>query len=182
MASMMRSCMHVVVACLMAALANTAFAQPTVPAHRQATLAWIIPIHGPIDSVSHVSLERRLLAAKSAGADAVVLELDTPGGDLEATLRMLHALRDHGPPVTVAWIRPFAFSAGVILALDTDAIVTTSDARLGDAAPITPLGPLPAAERAKIESPLLAEVVDAARRHGHDERLVRKNGQPRRPD
>ena len=63
-------------------------------------------------------------------------------------------------------------AAGVIIALGTDDIVATPGARLGDAAPITPLGPLPAAERAKIESPLLAEVTDSARAHGHDERLA----------
>ena len=43
---------------------------------------------------------------------------------------------------------------------------------MGDAAPITSLGPIPATERAKIESPLLTEVIDEARRHHYDERLV----------
>ncbi|MCH2137885.1 MAG: hypothetical protein MK074_02400 [Phycisphaerales bacterium] len=149
-----------------------AVAQDIVPAGRAASTAWVLPVEGPIDTITLVSLERRLKAAKQAGADAVVLELDTPGGDLEATLRILHALRDHGPDNTVAWVRPFAFSAGAIIALGTREIITAPGARLGDAAPITPLGPLPAAERAKIESPLLAEVTDAARRNGHDEQLA----------
>ena len=50
--------------------------------------------------------------------------------------------------------------------------MTAPDAMFGDAAPITSLGPLPATERAKVESPLLAEVVDEARRHHYDERRV----------
>lgn len=143
-----------------------------VPATRQADLAWILPIHGPIDAITLKSIERRLNEAQQAGADTVVIELDTPGGELESTIRILQALRAHDSMQSVAWVRPLAFSAGVIIALGTDAIVTTPTARLGDAAPITPLGPLPAAERAKIESPLLAEVTDSARRHGHDERLA----------
>ena len=143
-----------------------------VPGSRQAANAWILPIHGPIDTVTLVSIERRLRQAKAAGADAVVLELDTPGGDLEATLRILQALRTDAPTNTIAWIRPFAYSAGVIIALGTREIVTSPGSRLGDAAPITPLGPLPAAERAKLESPLLAEVVDQSRRNGYDERLA----------
>ena len=143
-----------------------------VPAGRLANVAWILPIHGPIDAVTLASIERRLQAAAQAGADAIVLELDTPGGDLEATLRILQTLRDDAPANTIAWVRPFAFSAGVIIALGTREIITSPNARLGDAAPITPLGPLPAAERAKIESPLLAEVTDSARQNGYDERLA----------
>ena len=42
----------------------------------------------------------------------------------------------------------------------------------GDAAPVTQMGPIPATERAKIESPILAEVVDSARRNHYDEHLV----------
>ena len=166
----------VVLRLLLLALCPALFAaddiSPVVPASRQADLAWIIPIHGPIDGITLKSIERRLDAAQAAGADTVVLELDTPGGELEATIRILQALRAHESMRSIAWIRPIAFSAGVIIALGTDDIVTTPGARLGDAAPITPLGPLPAAERAKIESPLLAEVTDSARAHGHDERLA----------
>jgi membrane-bound serine protease (ClpP class) len=143
-----------------------------VPGSRQAATAWILPIHGPIDTVTLASIKRRLRQAKDAGIDAVVLELDTPGGDLEATLRILQAIRTDAPTNTIAWIRPFAYSAGVIIALGTREIVTAPGARLGDAAPVSPLGPLPAAERAKLESPLLAEVVDLARRNGYDERLA----------
>ena len=51
---------------------------PVVPASRQADLAWIIPIHGPIDGITLTSIERRLGEAQARGADTVVLELDTP--------------------------------------------------------------------------------------------------------
>ncbi|MCP4758296.1 MAG: hypothetical protein GY894_00880 [Planctomycetes bacterium] len=143
-----------------------------MPAARKSSTAAIIPIHGPIDSITVESLRRRLAIASEKGADAVVIELDTPGGELAATLEITNLIRTKAPTNTVAWVNPFAFSAGTIIALSAREIVTAPDAMFGDAAPITSLGPIPATERAKIESPLLAEVIDEARRHHYDERLV----------
>ncbi len=143
-----------------------------IPAARKASVVAVIPIRGPMDAITKASLEQRLTMASEAGADAVVIELDTPGGELLATLEMTNLLRTKAPTNTVAWVNPFAFSAGTIIALSAREIVTAPDAMLGDAAPITSLGPIPATERAKIESPLLAEVIDEARRHHYDERLV----------
>lgn len=159
----------------------TAVAFPTgfqvVPAGRQANSVAIIPIHGPIDGLTTRSLERRLEQAQEDGVEAVVLEIDTPGGDLQATFEILDLIRTKAPPNTVAWIRPRAFSAGTIIALATREIVTTPNGVFGDAAPIQAipfagLQQLPAAERAKIEAPLLSELVADARRQGWDEKLV----------
>ncbi len=143
-----------------------------LPAARKASTAAVIPLRGPIDSITVESLRQRLRIAEEHGADAVVIELDTPGGALAATLEITNLIRTRAPTNTVAWINPFAFSAGTIIALSAREIVTAPDAMFGDAAPITSLGPIPATERAKIESPLLAEVIDEARRHHYDERLV----------
>ena len=148
-----------------------------VPAGRKANTVAIIPIHGPIDNITLVSIERRLQVAQERGADAVVLELDTPGGALDATFEILEVIRTKAPPNTIAWIRPKAFSAGTIIALATREIITTPTGVFGDAAPIqaVPLAglqQLPAAERAKIEAPLLSELVSDARRQGWDEKLV----------
>lgn len=148
-----------------------------IPAGRKAESVAVLPIHGPIDGVTTRSLERRLAEAKADGCDAVVLELDTPGGDLLATYDILELIRTQAPANTVAWIRPKAFSAGTIIALSTREIITTPSGVFGDAAPIqglpvVGLRQLPAAERAKIEAPLLSEVVYDARRQGWDEKLV----------
>ncbi|NBQ14576.1 MAG: hypothetical protein EBU31_08210, partial [Proteobacteria bacterium] len=55
-----------------------------VPAWRQASRVAIVTVHGEIDAVTRASTERRIAAAASNGAGAVVLELDTPGGDMYA--------------------------------------------------------------------------------------------------
>lgn len=148
-----------------------------VPAGRQANRVAIVPLHGPIDRVTVNSLRRRIEEANAGGFDAVVLELDTPGGDLNATFEILEIIRSEAPANSVAWVRPKAFSAGTIIALAAREIVTVPTGVFGDAAPIQAvpglgLKELPAAERAKIEAPLLSELVFDARRQGWDEKLV----------
>jgi len=154
-------------------------ASPSVPAFRQANQVGIIPIHGVVDRITLHSLERRIRRAVSDGASAIVLELDTPGGHQDATLDICNLLKDRSvtPANTVAWIRPQAYSAGTIIALACREIIVAPGAAFGDAAPIRVvpgigLVGVDPAERAKIESPILSEVIDSARRHHYDENLV----------
>jgi len=131
-----------------------------------------------MDALTVSGLAQRLVQAKNAGADAIVLQLDTPGGDLLATLELCRQIKSEYPANTVAWIRPRAYSAGVITALACREIIVAPQSVLGDAAPIAAIPvagliSLPAAERAKLEAPLLSEVTDSSRRSGHDERLAR---------
>jgi membrane-bound ClpP family serine protease len=142
-----------------------------VPSYRQATDVVVITIDGVVDSVTAQSFKRRLEEARNA--DAIVVDLNTPGGDLMATLEICYELKNNAPNNTVAWIHPHAFSAGTIIALACREIVAAPGSTFGDAAPINATGqPIPATERAKIESPVLAEVIDSARRNHYDEHLV----------
>lgn len=139
----------------------------------------IIPIKGAIDQISAQSLARRLDEALEDGCDAVVLHIDTPGGALDATFTMTEMLKDPSrtPADLMAWIDDEAWSAGTILAVACPEIACAPRASFGDAAPIQaiPLAGLlemAPAERAKVEAPLLADVVDSARRNHYDEALV----------
>jgi membrane-bound serine protease (ClpP class) len=149
----------------------------SVPAERKAPKVAILPVTGGIDDVTLWSLERRLRAAQEAGADAVVLELDTPGGEVGAMLDICLRIKSDAPANTVAWVRPKAFSAGTFIALSCRELIVAPGAVFGDAAPIAAVPgmgvvPLPAAERAKQESPLLDELDAAAARRGEDPRLL----------
>lgn len=153
-------------------------APQAVPAWRQASRIAVVTVRGEIDRVGMASMERRVREAAGAGFDAAVLEIDTPGGDLAATLGACRWIKEESPLPAWAWVRPQAYSAGAIIALACRGILVSPGAAFGDAAPIAAvpglgLQPLPAAERAKIEAPVLAEVVDSARRRGHDEQLAR---------
>jgi membrane-bound serine protease (ClpP class) len=160
-------------------IADPAARPQTIPAFRQANNVAVITVRGGIDRITLRSLERRIALATRDGADAIVLDIDTPGGRLDATLDICNLLKDKSatPPNIVAWINPQAYSAGTIIALACREIVVSPVATFGDAAPIhgmpvVGLIQMEATERAKIEAPILAEVVDSARRNHYDENLV----------
>ena len=152
-------------------------APQAVPAGRQADHIGIVSIHGEVDSLTAESVSRRVDEAVRDGCDAIVLELNTPGGDAMETLALCQEIKGAFPAATVAWVRPHAYSAGAIIALACREIVVAPGGAFGDAAPIAALPgvgliPLPPTERAKLESPILAEVIDSARRRRYDEALV----------
>lgn len=140
--------------------------------------ALIIPIEDTITDITYDSLKRRLTGAKEAGVPLIILELDTPGGSLGATLDICKALkeqRDNG--VTIyAWINKDAYSAGTIIALATDGIVMARNATIGDCQPIMATeegaSAIPDDIEAKATSPLLAELRDSARRNGYPMAMV----------
>jgi len=149
---------------------------PGVPAGRQADNVAVITIKGEIDRWTAVSVRRRMDRAVESGADAVVFEIDTPGGAVGAMLDITNLIKNSPISNTVAWVHTKAFSAGAFIALACDEIVVSQSATMGDAAPIA-IGPtglmsLPETERQKLLAPLLTEMVDSARRNGYDEKLV----------
>ena len=94
-----------------------------IPAFRQANTVAVLTIDGPIDGITLHSLEHRVKTAKDRGAEAIVLDINTPGGELPATLDITHLIRNDMPANTVAWINPAAYSAGTIIALACREIV-----------------------------------------------------------
>ncbi|MFM9997091.1 MAG: hypothetical protein ACKVU4_14980 [Phycisphaerales bacterium] len=152
-------------------------AAPAVPGARQANNVAVLTIKGEITDVTARSFERRLMLAERAGADALVVEIDTPGGDLQAVLAMCNAIKGSRIKNTVAWINPSAYSGGAIVALACKRIVTSLPATMGDALVIVMdmlqrIRSMPEHERQKFMSPLIAEVVASARENGWDELLV----------
>lgn len=163
-----------------AAQTTAAAATPAkpVPAGRAAKNVAVITIHGPIDKWTAVGVQRRLDKAVADGADAIVFDINTLGGSLSATLRICSAIKACRVSNTVAWVNPDAYSAGAIIAVACREIVISPAASFGDALPVAmspllqSLEAMPDDEREKILGPLIAEVVDSARRNGYDEMLV----------
>ena len=149
---------------------------PAVPASRQADEIAVITLDGAIDRWTSISVRRRIEEAERGGVDAIVIEVDSPGGEVGAVLEISNAIKGSSIDNTVAWINPDAYSGGAIVALACREMVTGDPASFGDAFPITlsPMGVrgLSADERTKILPPLLTDVVDSARRSGYDEYLV----------
>lgn len=157
--------------------------QPSVvPAYRQANRVVVITMQGPIDAITAMSVRRRIEAAERSAADAIVIDINSPGGEVGAVLEITNAIKASAIDNTVAWINPDAYSGGAIVALACREIVANSPASMGDAFPVT-LTPVPGQnrmglrgltpdERTKILPVLLADVTDSARRNGWDEYMV----------
>lgn len=147
-----------------------------VPAYRQARNVAVITIEGEIDSggrfresVMVASVKRRIESAVRAGADAIVFEIDSPGGEVSASLRLGELIKECPIKNTVAWIHPRALSGGAIVALSCREIVVTDASIFGDAMPVAMgrrgMEPIEPEMLKKVLPVLISSVVDSARRH-----------------
>ncbi len=156
----------------------------SVPASRQADRIAVITIRGAIDSITAMSVRRRIAEAEAGGYDAIVFEIDSPGGGVGAVLDITNTIKSSSITNTIAWVNPDAYSGGAIIALACHEMVSSTPASMGDAFPVimTTVGQgnnargglrgLTPDERTKLLPPLLADVTDSARRNGYDEYLV----------
>ena len=97
---------------------------------------YIVQVHGEIDAGLAPYLGRVLGDARRANASAVVLDINTPGGRLDAALQMRQALLD-SPVRTIAFVNRDAFSAGALIAISANEIYMVPGAVLGAATPVT---------------------------------------------
>ncbi len=148
----------------------------SVPADRQADRVVVITVEGAIDRVTAMSVTRRIEAAEQAGFGGMVIEVNSPGGELGAVLEISNAIKGSSITNSVGWVHPDAYSGGAIIALACKEIVSSSPASFGDAFIVTfgggGLRALSPAERTKLLPPLMADVTDSARRSGYDEFIV----------
>jgi len=130
----------------------------------------IIRIEGVIDDYTLRSLRHRVELVKAQKkATVIVLELDTPGGRLDSSLKISSFIKTLNPEFhTIAWVNNQAYSAGSLLAAACDQIIMASKSNIGDTAPIIPGMNIAPTERAKILSPLLEEFRDSALDNHYD--------------
>lgn len=99
-------------------------------------LGVLIRFEGTITPLNEHYLYRKLEVARGMGADLVVIEIDSPGGMLDPSLKIAAHLRDIQWARTVAYIPREALSGGAIVALGCDEIIMHPQAKIGDAGPI----------------------------------------------
>lgn len=100
---------------------------------------YIVSITGTIDLGLAPYLERVIDEAEAAGAAAVILEIDTPGGRLDAVLQMQDTLLD-ADVRTIAFVNRTAFSAGALIAIACEEIYMVPGAVMGAATPVDGAG------------------------------------------
>lgn len=96
---------------------------------------YVVDVSGTIDLGLAPYLERVLGEAADAGAAAVVVEIDTPGGRLDAVLQMRDALLGSSVP-TFALVESTAFSAGALVAIACEEIHMRPGSVMGAATPV----------------------------------------------
>jgi membrane-bound serine protease (ClpP class) len=131
-------------------------------------LVYRIPVTGTIEMGLAPFIERSLNEAAAAGAAAAILDIDTPGGRVDAAERIADALGDAKIPV-YAFVNRRAFSAGALIALATDRIYMRPGSVIGAATPVTGEG-----EKApeKIVSAMRSEFRALAEERGLDPRIA----------
>ena len=107
-----------------------------VPAKK--TVVYVIPVKDEINRPILYILRRGLKEADQK-ADAVVLDMNTPGGALDVTFDIMEALgKFHGE--TLTYVNKEAMSAGAFISATTGEIWFTPDAVIGAAAPVSSEG------------------------------------------
>lgn len=128
-----------------------------VPASKPAKVV-VIPIREQIAKPELYILRRGLKEAIEQKVDTIVLDMETPGGQLDVTFEMLKALEKF-PGKTVTYINREAISAGALISAGTDEIYFAPGAVIGAAAPVlSDGGEIDATMRGKIVSYLKARV------------------------
>jgi membrane-bound serine protease (ClpP class) len=121
---------------LLAALAALVLAgsTPTTAQERRAVV-YVAPIEGIIDLGLAPFVERVLDQAAAEGAAAVVLEVNTFGGRVDAAVQIRDALLGAQVP-TIAYVNRRAISAGALISLAAEHLVMAPGATIGAATPV----------------------------------------------
>jgi len=93
---------------------------------------YVAPINGTIERGVAAFVTRVMTDAENNGAAAVIFEIDTPGGALDAALTIRDAIL-YSDIKTIAFINPRAISAGALISLATNHIVMIDGGTIGAA-------------------------------------------------
>jgi membrane-bound serine protease (ClpP class) len=132
----------------------------------------VLPVEGAISEAQFFYLRRVLKKAESAGASALILNMDTPGGALKATEQIVQMLMKSSVPV-YTYVNTNAGSAGALIALGTKKVFMAPISAIGAAAPVVSSGEeIPATMNAKIVSYYSGYFRSVAQLNGYHPELV----------
>jgi len=136
-------------------------------AHGQGAV-YRVPVTGVVELGMAPFIERSLEEAAEQGMRAVILDMDTPGGRVDAAERIADAISDSSVPVYTL-VNRRAFSAGALIALSTQGIYMRPGSVIGAATPVDGAGET-APE--KIVSAMRSEMRALAEARGLDPRIA----------
>jgi membrane-bound serine protease (ClpP class) len=108
---------------------------PALAQDKPRTIVYVAPVDGIIDLGLAPFIQRVIDEATSAGAAAVILEINTFGGRVDAAVQIRDALLNSRVR-TVAFVNRRAISAGALISLAAETIVMSSGGTIGAATPV----------------------------------------------
>ncbi len=138
------------------------------PASAQQETVYLVPVTGVIELGLAPFIARAIREAEEAGARAVILELETPGGRVDAAQQIVKVVSQSTIPV-YAYVNAHAWSAGAMIALAADSVFMGPVSSIGAATPVIGAGQK-ASE--KIVSAMRGEFRALAEARGIDPRIA----------
>ena len=120
---------------------------------------YIIPVEGEITPAMAAFFKKSIQNAESVNVDAILVELSTFGGRVDAALEIKETIEQSKIPIIV-YIRDRAISAGALIAIAAPRIIMAPGSHMGSAEPIPYSTKAVAAIRGEFEA--------AAERNGRD--------------
>ncbi len=143
----------------------------TTPAYAQAPEVLVADVDGPVTPVMLSFIERAITEADVRNAELLVIRLNTPGGSVDLTKRIIQTIIAADVPVVVYVWPPggFAASAGTFITLAGHAAAMAPNTSIGAASPVDAGGAdVDETLRAKIENILVADIKSLADRRGEE--------------
>ncbi|RBW70503.1 NfeD family protein [Bacillus taeanensis] len=150
------------------------FIASTAYGEGEGKLVYFIPVEQEVERGLEAFLQRGIDEAGEEGADHIVLEINTPGGAVNAADNIADLLRQTNIPIT-AFVTKKALSAGAYIALNTDQIVMKPGSTMGSAAIIDQSGNTAGK---KAESYWLAEMKASAELNNRDPKYAMAMANP----
>ena len=131
----------------------------------------VIEAEGPVTPVMLGYIERGIEGAEASNAEALIIKLNTPGGDVELTKKIIQAIVASEVPVVV-YVSPsggHAASAGTFITLAAHVAAMAPSTSIGAASPISGQGQeISETLESKIKNILQADIEGVARRRGEE--------------
>lgn len=102
-------------------------------------IVYVLDIRTEIGGGVSGYISKGIKKAENAKADAIVFDVDTPGGKVDSAVRIIRSIQATDIP-TIAFVNRQAISAGAMISSACTQIVMTSGATIGDSEPVDTQG------------------------------------------
>jgi membrane-bound serine protease (ClpP class) len=137
----------------------------------------VVEIRGLITSAAAEKVEEALKVGSDLQVEAIIIILDTPGGQLDATMRIVESIERSRIPVA-SFVYPIgakAWSAGTIILVGSHIAAMAPHTIIGSAQPVSysPLGGSEPVTDKKVLNAISTFIVERARMHNRNETAAR---------